>query len=162
MAVPQSTIALDGACGPASTQSPSELGPLSGEDDGAAYVEILEAHDRWTPRCERGRRVAGSGSLLISRTLTLLRVTTSSAEPVSRLWHVDAEGSGGAVRLQSLEDVAPGPTARTREGDVIAFWTHVDVHAPDLAGQLHVSLVTEHAVLNDLSRVPRFKGRRRT
>ena len=162
--LPQSTMEVEGSCVSAGAfiQSRSELGPLSQATDGAAYVEIVEAHDRWKPRCEQGAQLVGRGNLVISRTLKIVRVTPTGAEPVCSLWHSETEGPDGPDRLKSLEEVAPGPTAITREQQIVAFWTHVDVEPDGLTGQLHVSLIADGTVLNDVARVATFGRASRT
>ena len=149
--LPPSTWQTSGSCGTkgSTVRRPSELGPLGEGANGGVYAEMLLVHDSWTRVCEKGRPVLGRGRFKVSRELQLVRLTRKGVTPVRALWRIDVEGPDSPDRLRAIEDVAPGPVAELKSGELVSFRTQVSLDAAGrLSGRLHVVRV----VRGDLGR----------
>lgn len=153
--LPPSTWQLMGSCTPkaATVRRPSELGSLGEGMNGAVYAEMLIVHDTWTRVCEKGRPVLGRGRFKISRELQLVRLTRKGLTAIRTLWRSDAEGPDTLERLRALEDVAPGPVAELKSGELVALRTHVNLDAGGrLSGRLSVARLARGEVVKEVVR----------
>ncbi len=140
--LPPSTWQTTGTCTPKTTSArrPSEIGSLGEGTGGAIYAQMLVVHDTWTRACDRGRPVPGRGRFKTSRELQLVRLTRKGFTAVRTLWRSDAEGPDTIDRLRAIEDVAPGPVAELKSGELIALRTQVAIDAGGrLAGRVTVT-----------------------
>jgi len=142
-----------GSCArkPVVTRRPSQVGSLGLGADNGVYAELLQVHDSWTRACERGRAMPGRGRFKVSRELQLVRLTKNGIEFVRTLWRTDAQGVDSPERMRAVEDVEPGPVMRTRSGELIALWTHLNVASNTLVGQVQVGRVVRGVVANVVS-----------
>ena len=62
----------------------------------------------------------GRGRFKVSRELQLVRLTRRGFTPVRTLWRSDVEGPDTADRLRAVDDVAPGPIAELKSGELAA------------------------------------------
>jgi len=153
--LPRSTWQTMGSCVPKSTSTrrPSELGSLGEGMNGGVYAEMLVIHDTWTRVCEHGRPMFGRGRFKISRELQLVRLTRKGFTAVRTLWRSNVEGPDTVDRLRALEDVAPGPIAETKSGDLVAMRTHVALESSGrLSGRLHVARISRGDVVKEVTR----------
>jgi outer membrane protein assembly factor BamB len=153
--LPRSTWQTMGSCVPKSTAArrPSELGSLGEGMNGGVYAEMLVIHDTWTRVCEHGRPMFGRGRFKISRELQLVRLTRKGFTAVRTLWRSNVEGPDTVDRLRALEDVAPGPIAETKSGDLVAMRTHVALESSGrLSGRLHVARISRGDVVREVTR----------
>jgi len=153
--LPRSTWQTMGSCTPKSTAArrPSELGSLGEGMNGGVYAEMLVIHDTWTRVCDHGRPMFGRGRFKISRELQLVRLTRKGFTAVRTLWRSNVEGPDTVDRLRALEDVAPGPIAETKSGDLVAMRTHVALESSGrLSGRLHVARISRGDVVKEVTR----------
>jgi len=153
--LPRSTWQTMGSCTPKSTAArrPSELGSLGEGMNGGVYAEMLVIHDTWTRVCDHGRPMFGRGRFKISRELQLVRLTRKGFTAVRTLWRSNVEGPDTVDRLRALEDVAPGPIAETKSGDLVAMRTHVALESSGrLSGRLHVARLSRGDVVKEVTR----------
>jgi len=153
--LPRSTWQTMGSCTPKSTAArrPSELGSLGEGMNGGVYAEMLVIHDTWTRVCDHGRPMFGRGRFKISRELQLVRLTRKGFTAVRTLWRSNVEGPDTVDRLRTLEDVAPGPIAETKSGDLVAMRTHVALESSGrLSGRLHVARISRGDVVKEVTR----------
>ena len=160
-AIPSSTRETAGTCTtkPATARRESQLGLLNEGVNGVVYAELLQVRDSWTRACERGRPVIGRGRFKVSRELQLVRLTRKGIEYVRSLWRWDAEGPDTVERMRAIEDVAPGPVAELKSGEIVALWSHLNLAANGvLGGQLHLARIARGDVVRDVVRVGNFRG----
>jgi len=153
--LPPSTWQTTGACVPKATtvRRPSELGSLGEGTNGAVYAELLVTRDTWNRTCEKGRPVFGRGKFKLSRELQLVKLTRTGFTPVRSLWREDVEGVDSLDRLRSVEDVAPGPVAELKSGELIAFRTHINIDASGrVQARLHVARLVRGEVAKEVVR----------
>jgi len=100
----------------------------------AAFFELSEFHDIWTPHCENGRATVGAGELTMLHELQLLRVGADGSLAVQTLWRWRTDGADTTERLLSIEEPAPGPMTLTPQG-VLATWVHLTVPDGSLEAQ---------------------------
>jgi hypothetical protein len=148
--LPPSTWQTLGMCNPkTNVRRPSELGSLGEGANGGIYAEMLIVHDTWTRACERGRPVPGRGRFKISRELQLVRLTRRGLNAIRTLWRADVEGPDTVDRIRAVEDVAPGPIAELKSGELIALRAQVNV---DAASRLSARLNASHIARNEAVR----------
>ncbi len=149
--LPPSTWQTMGSCVPKTTsvRRPSELGSLGEGTGGGLYAEMLTVHDTWTRVCEKGRPMFGRGRFRISRELQLIRLTRRGFTPIRTLWRSDVEGADTIDRLRAVEDVAPGPVAELKSGELLALLTHVTL---DAGGRLSPRLLIARVVRGEVAR----------
>jgi hypothetical protein len=95
----------------------------------------------------------GRGRFKISRELQLVRLTRKGFTAVRTLWRSNVEGPDTVDRLRALEDVAPGPIAETKSGDLVAMRTHVALESSGrLSGRLHVARISRGDVVREVTR----------
>ena len=152
--LPPSTWQTLGTCNPKTNmRRPSELGSLGEGSNGGIYAQLLVIHDTWTRACERGRPVPGRGRFKISRELQLVRLTRRGLTAIRTLWRSDVEGPDTADRVRAVEDVAPGPTAELKSGELVALRTQVNVDAASrLTGRLNASRIAKNDVVREVVR----------
>ena len=153
--LPPSTWQTMGTCNPKSTsvRRPSELGSLGEGANGSLYAEMLVVHDTWTRACERGRPVPGRGRFKVSRELQLVRMTRKGLSAVRTLWRSDVEGPDSADRIRAVEDVAPGPIAELKSGELVALRAQVNVDAASrLTARLNVTRIARNEVVREVVR----------
>jgi hypothetical protein len=150
-----------GSCSPkTSVRRPSELGSLGEGANGGIYAEMLVVHDTWTRVCDKGRPQAGRGRFKVSRELQLVRLTRKGFTTVRSLWKSDVEGPDTMERLRAIEDVAPGPVAELKSGELLALRTHVNVDAAGrVSGRLNISRLARGEVVREVTRPPVGAGR---
>jgi outer membrane protein assembly factor BamB len=152
--LPRSTWQTMGSCVPKSTSArrPSELGSLGEGTNGGVYAEMLVIHDAWTRVCDHGRPMFGRGRFKISRELQLVRLTRKGFTAVRTLWRSNVEGPDTVDRLRALEDVAPGPVAEMKSGELVAMRTHVGLESSGrLSGRLHVARIAHGDVMKEMT-----------
>lgn len=140
--LPPSTWQTMGSCTPrsATIRRPSELGSLGEGANGGIYAQMLIVHDTWTRVCEKGRPVAGRGRFKVSRELQLVRLTRRGINAVRTLWRTDAEGMDTVDRIRAVDDLAPGPVAELKSGELIALRTQVNMDTTGrLSGRLNIA-----------------------
>jgi len=153
--LPPSTWQTMGTCNPKSTsvRRPSELGSLGEGSNGSLYAEMLVVHDTWTRACERGRPVPGRGRFKVSRELQLVRMTRKGLSAVRTLWRSDVEGPDSPDRIRAVEDVAPGPIAELKSGELVALRAQVNVDAASrLKARLNVTRIARNEVVREVVR----------
>jgi outer membrane protein assembly factor BamB len=153
--LPRSTWQTMGSCVVKSTSArrPSELGSLGEGTSGGVYAEMLVIHDTWTRVCDHGRPMFGRGRFKISRELQLVRLTRKGFTAVRTLWRSNVEGPDTVDRLRALEDVAPGPIAEMKSGDLVAMRTQVGLESSGrLSGRLHVARIAHGDVVKEVTR----------
>lgn len=153
--LPPSTWQTMGTCNPKTTsvRRPSELGSLGEGTSGSIYAEMLVVHDTWTRACGRGRPVPGRGRFKVSRELQLVRMTRKGLNAIRTLWRSDLEGPDTIERLRAIEDVAPGPIAELKSGELVALRTQMSVDASSrLVGRLAVARIARNEVVREVVR----------
>jgi hypothetical protein len=114
---------------------------------------MLVFHDTWTRVCDHGRPVFGRGRFKISRELQLVRLTRKGFTAVRTLWRSNVEGPDTVDRLRALEDVAPGPVAELKSGELVVMRTHLGLESSGrLSGRLHVARIAHGDVMKEMTR----------
>ena len=94
----------------------------------------------------------GRGRFKISRELQLVRLTRKGFTAVRTLWRSNVEGPDTVDRLRALEDVAPGPVAEMKSGELVAMRTHVGLESSGrLSGRLHVARIAHGDVMKEMT-----------
>jgi hypothetical protein len=113
-------VVVDGRTGLARGRFPVpdalEIGPVLPLDDGTAYAEVVE-----------------------SRSLQLVRITAESTEVVRTLWRPASSGSRDRTGVE--EKAVPSQVMVTPSGEMLAFWTHVEMHPDAPLTRLHVTRI---------------------
>ena len=153
--LPPSTWQTMGSCTPKTTSNrrPSELGSLGEGMNGGIYAEMLVVHDVWTRVCEKGRPQLGRGRFKISRDLQLVRLTRKGFTTIRSLWRSDIEGPDTPERLRAVEDVAPGPIAELKSGELVALRTQLTADPGGrLSGRLNIARLVRGDVVREVLR----------